>query len=335
MAGYPAKFNCNLCRRGFARKQGLRLHEQGRPHLEQLIDLESATAINQHFVVPNGAGAVGLHQPILPPAAQSAGISALGPQAVDPSPFNSLGQGGLEHEVPANEAGSHIAPAPQHLVTASARRTATHLVYQQGTAVLPLPTSVAPLPALLCKLSGDDRNILLKVLTHPDFCAQDIPWKSADQLHTFLDKYQANGMCLESQPMFDENNQRIYIDFESGKWLEESCETLKPCLDAGKTRMGYISPADTTCIGQRLGGHPQLLKLFQMAMAKDLTSPNAVLPAHINDYPRTFVTLFRSEYLMAWVLLTSCIVALPGKESWCMPTGLDAVTLSVSSKTTG
>ncbi|DBA87780.1 TPA: hypothetical protein ACH3X1_004779 [Trebouxia sp. C0004] len=68
---------------------------------------------------------------------------------------------------------------------------------------------------------------------------------------------------------------------------QRACETLKPCLDAGKTRMGYISPADTTCIGQRLGGHPQLLKLFQMAMAKELTSPNAVLPAHINDYPRT------------------------------------------------
>ncbi|DBA83943.1 TPA: hypothetical protein ACH3X1_006439 [Trebouxia sp. C0004] len=68
---------------------------------------------------------------------------------------------------------------------------------------------------------------------------------------------------------------------------QRACETLKPCLDAGKTGMGYISPADTTCIGQRLGGHPQLLKLFQMAMAKELTSPNAVLPAHINDCPRT------------------------------------------------
>ncbi|KAL0022420.1 hypothetical protein WJX77_010601 [Trebouxia sp. C0004] len=50
---------------------------------------------------------------------------------------------------------------------------------------------------------------------------------------------------------------------------QRACETLKSCLDAGKARMGYIPPADTTCIGQQLGGHPEMLQLFQMAMAKD------------------------------------------------------------------
>ena len=40
-------------------------------------------------------------------------------------------------------------------------------------------------------LSGADRELMLKVLTHPDFSAQPLPWKSADQLHTFLDAKQA------------------------------------------------------------------------------------------------------------------------------------------------
>ena len=57
---------------------------------------------------------------------------------------------------------------------------------------LPWPAAVAPLVPLLLNLSGDDRNLLLKVIKHQDFSSQLVPWKSADQPHSFLDKNSVN-----------------------------------------------------------------------------------------------------------------------------------------------
>lgn len=63
------------------------------------------------------------------------------------------------------------------------------LNYRPAPKPLPLPASVAPLPPLLLNLSGADRDRMLKVIHHKDFSPELIPWKSADQLHDFLDKY--------------------------------------------------------------------------------------------------------------------------------------------------
>ncbi|KAL0022550.1 hypothetical protein WJX77_002390 [Trebouxia sp. C0004] len=59
-----------------------------------------------------------------------------------------------------------------------------------------------------------------------------------------LDSPQANGMCLESQPVFDENNQRIYIDFESGKWLEEKQKEIRLKLQTLAVVLGLIFYSD-------------------------------------------------------------------------------------------
>ncbi|DBA98899.1 TPA: hypothetical protein ACH3X1_014648 [Trebouxia sp. C0004] len=51
-------------------------------------------------------------------------------------------------------------------------------------------------------------------------------------------------MCLESQPVFDENNQRIYIDFESGKWLEEKQKEIRLKLQTLAVVLGLIFYSD-------------------------------------------------------------------------------------------
>ena len=79
------------------------------------------------------------------------------------------------------------AAAASQGTAASQHRKATHLNYEGSRRELPIPAAVAPLLPLLLNLSGDDCNLMLKVLTHPDFSAQDIPFKSAEQVYAFLD----------------------------------------------------------------------------------------------------------------------------------------------------
>ncbi|KAL0024007.1 hypothetical protein WJX77_008088 [Trebouxia sp. C0004] len=43
---------------------------------------------------------------------------------------------------------------------------------------------------LLLNMSGDDRELMIKVLTHPDFDTRLMPWKSAKQFHSFLDSHE-------------------------------------------------------------------------------------------------------------------------------------------------
>ena len=62
---------------------------------------------------------------------------------------------------------------------------------------LPAPAAVAPLVPLLLNLSADDPNLLLK---HQDLSSELVPWKSADQLHTFLDKNSVNIFASSSNP---------------------------------------------------------------------------------------------------------------------------------------
>ena len=55
---------------------------------------------------------------------------------------------------------------------------------------MPAPASIAPVMPLLLNMSGDDRELMIKALTHPDFDARLMPWKSARQFHSFLDSHE-------------------------------------------------------------------------------------------------------------------------------------------------
>ncbi|DBA83942.1 TPA: hypothetical protein ACH3X1_006438 [Trebouxia sp. C0004] len=103
----------------------------------------------------------------------------------------------------------------------------------------------------------------VEVLPGSETPQQFFAWirKDADVvLKELLDSPQANGMCLESQPVFDENNQRIYIDFESGKWLEEKQKEIRLKLQTLAVVLGLIFYSDGA-EAQRKGHkyHPLLM----------------------------------------------------------------------------
>ena len=59
---------------------------------------------------------------------------------------------------------------------------------------------------LLLNMSGDDREFMIKFLTHPDFDTRLVPWKSAKQFHSFLDSHEVHTSlytmsCAEAMPL--------------------------------------------------------------------------------------------------------------------------------------
>lgn len=72
------------------------------------------------------------------------------------------------------------------------------LNYRRTPNPLLLPAAVAPLVPLLLNLSGDGRNLLHKAIKHQNFSSQLVPWKSADQLHSFLDKNSVSAFASSS-----------------------------------------------------------------------------------------------------------------------------------------
>ena len=181
-APQPKKqFTCELCSQSFNDRQGLKVHCTKNEHRRKQIAAECATEAQREL-------AVNAHSTSLAREAQDLG----------PSHGHGQGQGqqreqsGSEDQVnpdhmPATQAPSEDIQSgtagvwPQHMPPAV-------LNYRRAPKALPLPASVAPLVPLLLNLSGDDRNLLLKVIKHKDFSPQLVPWTSSDQLHAFLDK---------------------------------------------------------------------------------------------------------------------------------------------------
>lgn len=181
---------CDVCRKGFKDDRGLKIHEASAPHrAKQLAADTPAQQIQRNDTVTLEAQ---------PPQGQRYSVTLdiqpdQGHRQLDGA---QQGPDDLDSSVPQLESASREANQPQMTTCDLLGEAAGSGQHHQNP--LPWPASVATLLPLLMNLSGANRELMLKVLTHPDFSAQSIPWKSADQLHTFLDENQASrySSCL-------------------------------------------------------------------------------------------------------------------------------------------
>ena len=189
------KFDCRLCNKPFSSRNALARHEVSVKHQQAVIDAET---LDQQNPGRGALDAVQTHprsHAISSSPRQS--ITALGAAPQQPTSSLSADLGhrlneedtsGLGDNSDFQESGAHatesVAPVRPH--------KASRLAYQRSSAHLPVSQAVAPLLPLLCNLSAADRELMLKVLHHPEFSIKDIPWKSVDELHTFLDDRQVD-----------------------------------------------------------------------------------------------------------------------------------------------
>ncbi|DBA87889.1 TPA: hypothetical protein ACH3X1_004880 [Trebouxia sp. C0004] len=166
----PSKpFACDLCSQTFQTRQGLKVHCTKPDHRRRQLAAESAEEVQREVETSGPSHSQGHgHEP--------AGFEDQ--HGVDQSP---------EPEDNTTETSPGEAARFQTITPVDYRQPVV-LNYRRTPTSLPVPAAVAPLVPLLLNLSGDDRNLLLKVIKHQDFSSQLVPWKSADQLHSFLDK---------------------------------------------------------------------------------------------------------------------------------------------------
>lgn len=181
-------FNCPHCGARFASRRAVRIH------------------INACASRSAGLGA----QPPLPPDGLPSGLpyeeasvfqNADQNQDTDPSGPHTAGDHREAHrnqdspdrgEEETNEA-AQFAPVPEsqlpRIISLAFRRRAEQQKHD-------LPRNALRLLPLLCEHSAMFTDKILKVIKDEDFSADDIPWKSAAELHTFLDKYQVSAVFV-------------------------------------------------------------------------------------------------------------------------------------------
>lgn len=176
---------CDLCRKGCKDDRGFKVHESSARHrANQLAADTAAQQIQRNDTVTLEAQpAQGQRHSITPDIQPDHGHRHLNGAQQGPDD--------LDCTEPQQESASRQANQPQ-MASCDVLGEAAGYSGQHHQNPLPWPASIATLLPLLMNLSGADRQLMLKVLTHPDFSAQSIPWKSADQLHTFLDENQAS-----------------------------------------------------------------------------------------------------------------------------------------------
>ena len=89
-----------------------------------------------------------------------------------------------------------------------------------------LPCSALKLLPLLCEKSAVFSDKLLKVIKDKSFAADDIPWNSIDELHTFLDKEQVG-----SVPKALQHSTSLCV------LLERKCSNTHVTYRSGNTRV--------------------------------------------------------------------------------------------------
>lgn len=195
MSALTGKFDCRLCDKPFKTRLALARHEASDRHQQAVIDAETfdqpssgCDALDAVRTHPRS------HATVSAPRHPNSALSAAPQQPTDPLSVE-LGSRLTEEDTsgaidnPAlQQSGAHaaepVAPVRPH--------KASRLAYQHSSAHLPVSKAVAPLLPLLCNLSAADRELMFKVLHHPEFSTKDIPWKSVDELHSFLDKRQVS-----------------------------------------------------------------------------------------------------------------------------------------------
>ena len=203
---------CDICNKRLNSRQGLSAHNAFEPHRNrELHAAETAQRIpHRQISAANGIAELSSERPSENHLLQSEDQLDLPDTSLDlPSePLQDADAStglleGFEDDVEPDQVAELRSvdlsgPAPQFQgVQPGAQKLGAHLVHRRKHKSSQLPASIAPLPPLLTNLSGADRDLTLKVVTHRNFSPQDIPWKSSTELHKFLDDNQVQrvGMC--------------------------------------------------------------------------------------------------------------------------------------------
>ena len=182
---------CDVCRKQFRNDHGLKIHEASASHrAKQLAADTPAQQIQRNdTIMLEAQPAQGQRHSVTLDIQPDQGDRHLDGAQQGPDD--------LDSSEPQQESASRQADQPQ-MATRDVLGEAAGYSGQHHQDPLPWPASIATLLPLLMNLSAADHELMFKVLTHPDFSAQSIPWKSADQLYTFLDENQVSGhiSCL-------------------------------------------------------------------------------------------------------------------------------------------
>ncbi|KAL0036462.1 hypothetical protein WJX77_008767 [Trebouxia sp. C0004] len=110
----------------------------------------------------------------------------------------------------------------------------------------------------------------LKVLPESESPTQFFAWVRKDNdllLKELLDSPQAHGMCLESRPLFDSNGERMYMDFASGKWLQQTQAAARRDLHPLANVLGLMLYSDgAQAANKKHNYHPIIMYLANFTL---------------------------------------------------------------------